>query len=144
MTSDVSQSLLRHRTGEGPGGRRLRHRRTSLRHSQIQIWDNPIVARDPVLGQAVERAVDEALRDEDLGPVQVRFSVWRDGSRALKFVCKVEARGDEATGTPPWRWWSSLTRRADQLRDDLARGLRSRRERLGYTAVASARVMSEC
>jgi len=109
--------------------------------SRIQIWDNPIAARDPVLGQALEQAVGEALRDEDLGPVQVRFSLWRDGTRALKFVCKVEARGDEVNGTPPWRWWSSLTRKPEQLHDDLARGLRTRRERLGYgpTALRNAR-----
>ena len=106
--------------------------RAPFRPSRIQIWDNPIAARDPVLGQAVEQAVGEALRGEDLGPVQVRFSVWRDGSRALKFVCKVEARGDEVSGTPPWRWWSPLTRKPEQLHEDLARGLRTRRARLGF------------
>jgi hypothetical protein len=100
--------------------------------NRVDVRDNPIASRDPVLGAALEKAVGDALKDEGIGPVEVRFCLWRDGARAVSFVCKVEAPGDDASGTPPWRWWSWLSRRPDQLRDDLVRGLRARRQRLGY------------
>jgi len=100
--------------------------------NRVEVRDNPIASCDPTLGAALERAVGDALKDEGLGPVEVRFSLWRDGSPAVSFVCKVEAPGDAASGTPPWRWWSWLSRRPDQLREDLVRGLRARRQRLGY------------
>jgi len=114
----------------------MRRSAARLDRSRVEVSDNPIATRDPALGAALERAVGDALRDEGLGPVHVRFSLWRDGSRGVRFVCKVEAPGDEASGTPPWRWWSWLSRRPEQLRDDLVRGLQARRERLGSAAAA--------
>src|SRR4029450_4139051 len=100
--------------------------------SMVEIVENPIVAQDPTLGADVEAQVRHALRDEDLGPVQVRFRVCREEAEGLRFICKVEnpPRVDGDGGAPPWRWWSPLLGRSAQVRESLERGLRVRRHRL--------------
>jgi hypothetical protein len=100
--------------------------------SRIEIVENPLVGQDPTLGAEVEAQVRQALRDEDLGPVQVRFRVCREESEGLRFICKVEnpPRVDDDGGAPPWRWWSPLLETPAQLRESLEEGLKVRRHRL--------------
>lgn len=100
--------------------------------SQVEIVENPIAGQNASLGAEVEEQVRRALRDEDLGPVQVRFRICRDEQDGLKFVCKVEnpPRVDGDGAAPPWRWWSPLLETAPQLRESLEEGLRVRRHRL--------------
>ena len=100
--------------------------------SLIDIVENPIVGQNPKLGAEVEEHVRQALRDQDLGPVQVRFRVCQDESDGLRFICKVEnpPRVDGDGVAPPWRWWSPLLESAPQLRESLEEGLRIRRYRL--------------
>ena len=88
------------------------------------------------LGAEVEEEVQRALRDENLGPVQVRFRVCRDESDGLKFICKVEnpPRVDGDGTAPPWRWWSPLLETAEEFRDSLDEGLNIRRQRLAMVA----------
>jgi hypothetical protein len=100
--------------------------------SRVEIVENPIAGQDPSLGAEVEAQVRQALRDEDLGPVQVRFRVCREESEGLRFICKVEnpPRVDEDGGAPPWRWWSPLLETPAQFRESLEEGLKVRRHRL--------------
>jgi hypothetical protein len=100
--------------------------------SRVEIIENPIAGQNPSLGAEIEEHVHQALRDEDLGPVQVRFRVCRDESDGLRFICKVEnpPRVDDGGGAPPWRWWSPLLETAPQLRESLEEGLKVRRSRL--------------
>jgi hypothetical protein len=100
--------------------------------SRIEIVENPIAAQNPRLAADVEEEVHRALRDEDLGSVQVRFRVCRDESDGLKFICKVEnpPRVDGEGAAPPWRWWSPLLETAQDFRASLDEGLRVRRHRL--------------
>ena len=99
---------------------------------QIEILENPIAGQNPRLGAEVEDEVQRALRDEDLGPVQVRFRVCRDESDGLKFICKVEnpPRVDGDGAAPPWRWWSPLLETSQEFRESLEEGLKVRRHRL--------------
>jgi hypothetical protein len=100
--------------------------------SQVEIVENPLVGQDPTLGAEVEAHVRRALRDEDLGTVQVRFRVCREEAEGLRFICKVEnpPRVDGDGGAPPWRWWSPLLETPAQLRESLEEGLKVRRRRL--------------
>lgn len=100
--------------------------------SRIEIVENPIGGQDPQLGAEVEDEVHRALRDEDLGAVQVRFRICRDEAEGLKFICKVEnpPRVDGDGAAPPWRWWSPLLETAQEFRESLEEGLRFRRLRL--------------
>lgn len=99
--------------------------------SRVEIVENPILGQDPGLAAEVEEAVRQALRDEDLGVVQVRFRVCQDEPEGLRFICKVEnpPRVDSDGGAPPWRWWSPLLETASQFRDSLEEGLKVRRLR---------------
>ena len=100
--------------------------------SRVEIVENPIAGQDPNLGAEVEAQVRQALRDEDLGPVQVRFRVCREEPEGLRFICKVEnpPRVDGDGGAPPWRWWSPLLETPAQFRESLEEGLKVRRHRL--------------
>ena len=100
--------------------------------SRVEIVENPIARQDPALGAEVEAQVRQALRDEDLGPVQVRFRVCREEPEGLRFICKVEnpPRVDGDAGAPPWRWWSPLLETPAELRESLEEGLKVRRHRL--------------
>jgi hypothetical protein len=104
--------------------------------SRVEILENPIASQNPRLGAEVEEQVQQALRDEDLGPVQVRFRVCQDESDGLRFICKVEnpPRVDDGGGAPPWRWWSPLLETAQQFRESLEEGLKVRRSRLALDA----------
>jgi hypothetical protein len=106
--------------------------------SRVEIMENPIVAQDPRLGAEVEAQVRHALRDEDLGPVQVRFRVCREEAEGLRFICKVEnpPRVDGDGGAPPWRWWSPLLETPAQFRESLEEGLKVRRHRLALATSA--------
>jgi len=106
--------------------------------SRVEIVENPIVAQDPALGAEVEAQVRHVLRDEDLGPVQVRFRVCREEAEGLRFICKVEnpPRVDGDGNAPPWRWWSPLLETPTQFRESLEEGLQVRRHRLALSANA--------
>jgi len=106
--------------------------------SRVEIVENPIVAQDPTLGAEVEAHVQHALRDEDLGPVQVRFRVCQEEAEGLRFICKVEnpPRVDDNGSAPPWRWWSPLLETPAQLRESLEEGLQVRRHRLALATNA--------
>jgi hypothetical protein len=107
--------------------------------TRIDIVENPIMGQNPQLAAEVEEEVRQALRDEDLGSVQVRFRVCQDESEGLRFICKVEnpPRVDGDGAAPPWRWWSPLLESAQQFRESLEEGLKVRRHRLA--AVATGR-----
>ena len=100
--------------------------------SRVEIVENPIAGQDPALGAEVEEHVQQALRDEDLGTVQVRFRVCQEEAEGLRFICKVEnpPRVDGEGGAPPWRWWSPLLETSTQFRESLEEGLKVRRHRL--------------
>jgi hypothetical protein len=104
--------------------------------SRIDIIENPIMGHSPRLGAEVEEEVHRALRDQDLGSVQVRFRVCQDDSDGLRFICKVEnpPRVDGDGGAPPWRWWSPLLETPHQFRESLEEGLKVRRHRLAAAA----------
>jgi len=104
--------------------------------SRIEIVENPLAAQNPQLAAEVEDEVHRALRDEDLGSVQVRFRVCRDEADGLKFICKVEnpPRVDGDGAAPPWRWWSPLLETAQDFRESLEEGLKVRRHRLALVA----------
>lgn len=106
--------------------------------SRVEIVENPLVGEDPTLGAEVEAQVRRALRDEDLGPVQVRFRVCREEAEGLRFICKVEnpPRVDGDGGAPPWRWWSPLLETPAQFRESLEEGLKIRRQRLALAPSA--------
>ena len=92
----------------------------------------------PDAGAEVEAQVQHALRDEDLGPVQVRFRVCREEAEGFRFICKVEnpPRVDDNGNAPPWRWWSPLLETPAQLRESLEEGLQIRRHRLALVTNA--------
>jgi len=120
-----------------PNAGRSRARLTAIpeparRSSQVEIVENPIGGQNAELAAAVEDEVHRALRDEDLGSVQVRFRVCRDEVDGLKFICKVEnpPRVDGDGAAPPWRWWSPLLETAQDFRESLEEGLKVRRQRL--------------
>ena len=100
--------------------------------SRVEIVENPLGSQNPQLAAEVEDEVHRALRDEDLGTVQVRFRICRDEADGLKFICKVEnpPRVDGDGAAPPWRWWSPLLETAVEFRESLEEGLRIRRLRL--------------
>lgn len=100
---------------------------------RIRFRPNPIASLDPDLASSFEDAVWEALRGEPLGPVQVRFNVWRD-SGDVQFVCKVECSPDGmAVLEPAWRWWSPLVRAPRGLAAGLEEALEARRARSGLS-----------
>jgi hypothetical protein len=120
---------------------RIRARLTALPapghlSSRIEIIENPLGVQNPRLASELEDEVQSALRDENLGPVQVRFRVCRDESDGLKFICKVEnpPRVDDDGTAPPWRWWSPLLETAEEFRESLEEGLEIRRQRLAVVA----------
>jgi hypothetical protein len=98
----------------------------------IHIVDNPLQRQDPQLAAQVEAALRQALAQEGLGSVQVRFRICRDDDDAVRFICKVEnpPRVDGDGAPPPWRWWSPLLETAQDFRRSLDEGLRVRRQRL--------------
>jgi hypothetical protein len=104
--------------------------------SRVDILENPLASHRPALAAEVEEEVVRALRDEDLGSVQVRFRVCQDDSEGLRFICKVEnpPRVDGDGAAPSWRWWSPLLETAEQFRDSLDEGLKVRRLRLEASA----------
>ena len=104
--------------------------------SRVDILENPLASHSPTLAAEVEEEVLRALRDEDLGSVQVRFRVCQDDSEGLRFICKVEnpPRVDGDGAAPSWRWWSPLMGTAQEFRDCLAEGLKVRRLRLEASA----------
>ena len=104
--------------------------------SRIDILENPLATHSPALAAEVEHEVRSALRDEDLGSVQVRFRVCQDDSEGLRFICKVEnpPRVDGDGAAPSWRWWSPLLETAQQFRESLDEGLKVRRLRLEASA----------
>jgi len=98
---------------------------------RIDILANPIGSEDPTLARAVEEDVRRLLRDEDIGPVEVRFRICRDDAEGLRFICKVENPAvDGEDGRAQWRLWSPLMKTAEDFRDAFEDGLRIRRERL--------------
>jgi hypothetical protein len=100
--------------------------------SRVEIVENPLLGQDPRLAAEIETHVRQALHDEDLGTVQVRFRVCQDEADGLRFICKVEnpPRVDGDGSAPPWRWWSPLLETASQFRESLEEGLKVRRHRL--------------
>ena len=101
------------------------------KRDRIDIVANPLGSEDPQLARAVEGAVRRLLKDEDVGPVEVRFRVCRDESDGLQFVCKVENPPfDGEDRRAQWRWWSPLMKTAEDFRSAFEDGLRLRRERL--------------
>jgi len=93
----------------------------------IHFRENPIRQQDQRLGEEFEDAVLDALRQESLPPVDVRFNVWHDGD-VLQFVCKVEGRSAPALYVRelPWRWWSPLVQTPAELGAHLRAALRAR------------------
>lgn len=104
--------------------------------SRVEIVENPIIGQDPTLGVEVEEEIHRALRDQDLGPVQVRFRVCQDEPEGLRFICKVENPPRVDGDGLPWRWWSPLLETAQELRESLEEGLKVRRHRLALGAGA--------
>lgn len=99
--------------------------------SLIEIVENPIHRHDPALAAAVEAHLHGILRDENLGPVSVRFRVCRDDAGQFQFICKVENPPRVDTDVAmPWRWWSPLLATAEDFADALEDGVRVRRARL--------------
>jgi hypothetical protein len=108
---------------------RVRERREG--RDRIDILDNALATEDPRLARALEQELVRLLKDEDVGPVQVRFRVCREEPARLRFVCKVENPPfDGEDGRVQWRWWSPLMETAEEFRGALQDGLRMRRERL--------------
>jgi hypothetical protein len=108
----------------------VRHHVRNLVWECIQFRDNPIRVMSPELAEAFEEAVWAVLRNESLGPLQVRFGVWREGFDGVKFVCKVEYEAVPSPARPlPWSWWSSLVRTPEDLTLELDRALAARRRR---------------
>jgi hypothetical protein len=101
------------------------------KRDRIDVVANPLGSEDPQLARAVEAAVRRLLKDEDVGPVEVRFRVCRDESDGLRFICKVENPPfDGEDRRAQWRWWSPLMKTAEDFRSAFEDGLRRRRERL--------------
>jgi hypothetical protein len=101
------------------------------KRDRIDILANPLGSEDPHLARAVEAAVRRLLKDEDVGPVEVRFRVCRDESDGLRFICKVENPPfDGEDRRAQWRWWSPFMKTAEDFRSAFEDGLRVRRERL--------------
>jgi hypothetical protein len=94
----------------------------------IRFRENPVRQQDQRLGEQFEEAVLDALRQETLPPLDVRFNVWHDGD-VLQFVCKVEGQSTPAWDARelPWRWWSPLVRTPAELGAHLRAALRTRR-----------------
>jgi hypothetical protein len=101
------------------------------KRERIEILANPLRSDDPDLARAVEAELRRLLKDEDVGPVEVRFRVCRDETDGMRFICKVENPPfDGEDGRAQWRWWSPLMKTAEDFRAALEDGLRVRRERL--------------
>ncbi|HEY7409188.1 MAG TPA: hypothetical protein VII13_00495 [Vicinamibacteria bacterium] len=106
----------------------------------IQFRENPIRQVNPRLAAAFEEAVWRELRAEDMGPLQVRFGMWREGFDGTKYVCKVEYEAVHAPHRPlPWSWWSSLARTPDDVSAELRRALVARRKRQAEAQAIIAR-----
>ena len=67
--------------------------RETQRH-RIEILDNPIAAEQPALARSLEAELRRLLKDADVGTVEVRFRVCRDGTagEAVRFICKASLR----------------------------------------------------
>ncbi len=101
------------------------------KRDRIDVLANPLGSEDPDLARAVEADVRRLLKDEDVGPVEVRFCVCRDETDGLRFICKVENPPcDGEDGRAQWRWWSPFMKTAEDFRSAIEDGLRVRRERL--------------
>jgi hypothetical protein len=101
------------------------------KRDRIDILANPLGSENPDLARAVEEDVRRLLKDEDVGPVEVRFHFCRDETDGLRFICKVESPPfDGEDGRAQWRWWSPLMKTAQDFRSALEDGLHIRRERL--------------
>jgi hypothetical protein len=101
------------------------------KRERIDIVANPLGSEDPQLARAVEAAIRRLLKDEDVGPVEVRFRVCRDESDGMQFICKVENPPfDGEDRRAQWRWWSPLMKTANDFRSAFEDGLRLRRDRL--------------
>jgi hypothetical protein len=101
------------------------------KRDRIDILANPLGSEDPQLARAVEAAIRRLLKDEDVGPVEVRFRVCRDESDGMQFICKVENPPfDGEDRRAQWRWWSPLMKTANDFRSAFEDGLRLRRDRL--------------
>jgi hypothetical protein len=98
---------------------------------RVEILSNPLGSENPALARAVEEALRRLLKDEDVGPVEVRFRVCRDDIDGIWFICKVEnPPSDGEDGRAQWRWWSPLMKTAEDFRSAFEEGLRLRHERL--------------
>ncbi|HEY7413146.1 MAG TPA: hypothetical protein VII13_20565 [Vicinamibacteria bacterium] len=97
----------------------------------ITVRDNPVAARDPELGRALEEVLEEALAGAGLGAVTVRFRVCSEPSEVLVFLCKVEGTpvADPGPGGEQFRWWSPLMRTPADLAAALMESLDLRRQR---------------
>ena len=110
--------------------------RETQRH-RIEILDNPIAAEQPALARSLEAELRRLLKDADVGTVEVRFRVCRDGTagEAVRFICKVENPPcDGEDGRVQWRWWSPLMETVQDFRTALEEGLQVRRDRLASRA----------
>jgi hypothetical protein len=128
MASAVGQSVGHGRTrvlARGVPGR-------AAALSAVSIIENPLAARYPALGRAVEEEARGVLGSVDVGRVEVRFRVCRDEEEGLKFICKVEspAPADVQQDGSQWRWWSPLMETADDFRAALLDAVEIRRQRL--------------
>jgi hypothetical protein len=112
-------------------------RLSSAETCRIEIVENTLYQRDPILAAELEGQVRRILRDPSLGPVAVRFRACRsEGDDALQFICKVENPPQVDTAMPlPWRWWSPILGNGDQFAAALEDGLRVRRARLSVADV---------
>ncbi|HVR69613.1 MAG TPA: hypothetical protein VMT87_02100 [Vicinamibacteria bacterium] len=102
----------------------------------MAIVENPLVARNPALGRAVEDEARGTLGTQDLGRVEVRFRVCRDEAEGFKFICRIEspATADVQQDGVQWRWWSPLMETAQDFRAALLDAIEIRRQRLAARA----------
>ena len=134
MASAVGQSVGQGRTRTS--ARSLPGRVSPL--ATVAVVENPLLAQNPSLGQAVEDEARGLLGGLDLGRLEVRFRVCREESEGLKFICKIEspAPADVQQEGMQWRWWSPLMETAQDFRAALLDAIEIRRQRLAaqYTS----------
>ena len=74
-------------------------------------------AVDIVTLEGIAMEALQALDDEEL---VVTFGTWEGDDDGIRYVCKVETPpGDPLGSQPPWRWWSPLFARPEELRAEL-------------------------
>ena len=70
--------------------------------------------------RSLEAVAHEALQRLDDEELVVTFGVWEGSDDGVQFVCRVETPpGDPLGSQPPWRWWSPLFARPEELRAEL-------------------------